>query len=130
MSNWKHAYGWCGHILTTEDGSPEDNVIKIPTLAFKSLVEDLGNCKLDPRIEGELLGVIADEEACLLATGYAFSTGFTYYGTVFEEAEMLAGGNEAVSREDQAREYLTAMKELYGLNLPSCKLMIGCSSEH
>lgn len=133
MSNDKHAYGWMGHIITSSSetkSAPKHNVVAIPRLTFERLVSDFESGKMDPRIECEQLGVTANGEVYYLACGYAFSIGYTHYGTIFEEAEMLEGGNNAVSREDQGREYCTAFKEIYGVDLPPCKLMIGCSSEH
>lgn len=133
MSNDRHAYGWMGHIITSAgetESDPRNNVIAIPRLAFERLVGDFEGGKLDPRIECEQLGVTANGEVYFLACGYAFSIGYQHYGTVFEEAEMLEGGNNAVSREDQGRPYREAFKEIYGVDLPECKLMIGCSSEH
>jgi hypothetical protein len=133
MSNDRHAYGWIGHIITSANetrSSAKHNVVAIARLAFERLVSDFENCKLDSRIEVEQLGVTANGEVFYLACGYAFSTGYQFYGTVFEEAEMLEGGNQNVSRADQEKPYIAAMKEIYGLELPPCKLMVGCASEH
>jgi hypothetical protein len=133
MSNDKHAYGWMGHIITSIDegeSDPKHNVVAIPRLTWERLVSDYESCKLDERIEIEQLGLLANGEVYYLACGYAFSRGYQHYGTIFEEAEMLEGGNNAVSRVEQAREYMTAMKEIYGVDLPPAMLMVGCSSEH
>ncbi len=133
MSNNKYAFGWMGHIITNAseiESDSKDNVVAIPRLSFERLVHDYENSKLDPRIEVNQLGLLANGEVFFLACGYAFSEGFNHFGTVFEEAEILEGGNQAVSREDQSREYMTAMVEIYGVKLPPCKLMIGCASEH
>ena len=131
MSNWLHAYGWMGHILCSQsDGSsaPEHNVVAIPEEAFARLVADFDSGRID-RFEVEKLGV-EDGDTCFLAAGYAFSAGFRFYGTIFAEAEMLEGGNEAVSRARQEAPYLAAFKEIYGVELPPCKLMIGACREH
>lgn len=133
MSNNKYAYGWCGHIIASASDTKSDlkhNVIAIPRITWERLVQDYESAKLDERIEANQLGLLANGEVYYLACGYAFSEGFTHYGTIFEEAEMLEGGNNAVSRADQSREYMTAMKEIYGLELPPCQLMVGCASEH
>lgn len=39
-----------------------------------------------------------------------------------------AEGGELEGNRDA--DYLAAMKEIYGVDLPKCQLMIGCSSEH
>lgn len=131
MSNWKHAYGWSGHILVSNDemGSSFDhNIVAIPPEKFRALIEAHENCKMDERIESEKLGTTSSGDIVFLATGSCFSHGFTYYGTVFEEAEARAlPGPPAI---DHDAEYLQAMKEIYGLELPPCRLMIGCASEH
>jgi hypothetical protein len=106
-------------------------VVAVPESTFRRLQKNAGDCKLDPRIEVEELGVLDDSEnVFFLACGYAFSDGFENYGTIFKEAEMLEGGNNAVSRKEQERPYIEAMKEIYGIDLPPCKLMVGCSSEN
>lgn len=133
MSNDKHAYGWVGHIITSVAETESDtkhNVVAIPRLTFERLVSDHESGKLDERIQAEQLGLLANGEVYYMACGYAFSCGYQYYGTIFDEAEMLEGGNNAVSRVQQASEYMKAMKEIYGLDLPPALLMIGCSSEH
>lgn len=130
MSNWKKAYGWSGHILVSTDdtdGKPNHNVVAIPTDKFNAIVKDYEECELDERIEVNRLGII-DCDTILLACGCCFSEGFEHYGNVFEQAEARATpGPPAI---DHDTEYLVAMKEIYGLDLPACRLMIGCSSEH
>lgn len=133
MSNNKYAIGWMGHIIASAsdtDSDPKHNVVAIPRLTWERLVQDYESGKLDPRIEVNQLGILASGEVYYLACGYAFSVGFDHYGTVFEEAEMLEGGNNSVPRVEQSREYMTAMKEIYGIDLPPCRLMVGCASEH
>lgn len=133
MSNLKYAYGWDGHIITSRaetKSNKQDNVIAVPQGTFDRLVKDMGDDKLDPRIEARQLGWLAIEEVYFIATGRAFSESFAHYGTVFEEAEGLEGGNEAVGRADRNKDYIAAMKEIYGIELPPSKLMVGCSSEH
>jgi len=127
MSNWKRAYGWSGHILTAipEDVSPENNVVLVQAEAFEALVNDFENGSLDTRIGCEQLG-IASEPVCFLAAGTGFSDGFSFYGTIFTEAEARVEGKVSV---DLDAEYLVAMKEIYGIELPPCRLMIGCSCE-
>lgn len=132
MSNWKHAYGWSGHILTSSnerDGDPDDNVIAIPPDIFERLVRDHEQIKTDPRISSKVIGYEhGPEDVQFLATGSGFSEGFRHFGTVFIEAEARAlPGPPAI---DHDREYLAAMKEIYGLTLPPCRLMIGCATEH
>lgn len=131
MSNWKHAYGWSGHILVSGDeteSSRDDNLVAIPEEKFRAIAEAYSNLKLDERIECRQLGVTCDGEILFLATGSCFSEGFTYFGTVFAEAETRAcPGPPAV---DHDAEYLRAVEEIYGLDLPPCRLMIGCASEH
>lgn len=130
MSNSKHAYGWSGHILVPSDemeSNHHENVVAVPAGVFQLIASDYNECKLDERIEAEQLGVTSGE-VLFLATGFSFSEGFTHYGAVFDEAELRALPGE--SRVDFDAEYLAAMKEVYGLDLPPCRLMIGCSSEH
>lgn len=130
MSNWKHAYGWSGHIVVSSDdmsSKPQSNVVAIPPAKFKALVEAHKNCKMDERIESRVLG-IESAPTYFLAVGSCFSEGFTHYGTIFTEADSRAEpGPPSI---DHDAEYLQAMKELYGLELPPCRLMIGCASEH
>lgn len=131
MSNHKHAYGWSGHILTSSDemnSNPDDNLVAIPADKFKAMVEASENCDIDDRIETRKLGITSTGEVIFLATGTCFSEGFTNYGTVFAEAEARsAPGPQAI---DHDGEYLKAVKEVYGIELPPCRLMIGCASEH
>lgn len=135
MSNDKHAYGWCGHILVSDVDHDDDKaagpIVVIPDMAFRSLVAAYENNRLDGRICVERLGVV-DSEFYYLAVGHptTFTTGYTYFGAVFEEAENRVEGGEAVDPKDRDAEYLKAMKEIYNLDLPPCKLMIGCSVEH
>lgn len=131
MSNWKKAYGWIGHIITNKaegQSEAEDNVIAVTPEQFSRLVSDYQNLTLDKRIKVEQLGVTSIREVYFLACGTAFSEGFTHYGTVFGEAELRADRPELVVDLDQ--EYRQAMKEIYGIELPPSRIMIGCSSEH
>lgn len=130
MSNWKYAWGWSGHILVSENNlgsSVDHNAIAVPHLVFSKIVSDYQNLKLDGRIRIERLGA-TDSDLHFFAAGANFSEGFGYYGTVFEYAELCAEGQPLAL--DQDGEYLKAMKEIYGLDLPPCRLMVGCSSEH
>ena len=131
MSNWKLAYGWYGHIIASDESSAEnceqDNVIVVEKKVFDRLFKDYGDCKLDERIQANALGVTFGESDWFLATGVAFSEGFKHYGTVFVEAE--AREEPDVSRAADA-EYIAAMKEIYGIVLPPCRPMVGCSSEN
>jgi len=130
MSNWKNAYGWSGHILVSEDNcesDPEHNVVAVPDDVFNRIVEDCHSGNLQIDIAAARLGANS-EDVVFMATGTGFSMGFDHYGTVFNEAELRASpGSQAV---DDDREYLKAMKDVYGLDLPPCRMMIGCSSEH
>lgn len=124
MSNDKYAYGWSGHILVSSDEMDSDlraNVVAIPPDVFKALLKAYGDCKLDERIEVQRLG-ITSEHTIFLAAGSSFSEGYANYGTVFQRAELQWSGRDA--------GYLQAMQEIYGLELPPCRLMVGCSSEH
>ena len=130
MSNWKRAYGWSGHIIASDFDTrpnPDHNLIVVPRSIFRRLEEDYDSARLDPRIHVERLGVLDPDPTELLACGTSFSQGFTHYGTVFLEAEIRAeGGKPNIDRD---AEYLAAMKEIYGIDLPPCRLMVGCSSE-
>lgn len=130
MSNYKWAYGWSGHILVDKinsEGNVRDNVISVPHVAFLRLFDDFDRVELDHRIHAEQLG-IREEGFVFLAVGGAasFTSAFQYYGTVFDEAELRVDGNPLLS--DKDAEYLAAMFEVYGLKLPPCRLMVGCSS--
>jgi len=129
MSNWKRAYGWSGHILISEeeDGTNlDDNVVAVPEATLERIEADMDSIGLDERIEAHQLGV-EDSDCTVLAVGTCFSEGFGWFGTVFLEAELRGmPGPPAI---DHDGEYLTAMKEIYGLELPPCRLMVGCSVE-
>lgn len=132
MSNHKIAYGWSGHILVSRDetkSNPDDNLIAVDPGILKAIYRAAGDMKLDPRIGVERLGII-NTDYLWLACGHpsTFSEGFTHYGTVFEEAEMRGGGSDATPSPDV--DYRSAMLEIYKLDLPPCRMMIGCSSEH
>jgi hypothetical protein len=130
MSNWKHAYGWSGHILVSkdqQDSDPNDNLVAVDDSAFNRLMSDHDNCKLDSRIQVERIGII-DSDYNFLACGSGFSEGFAHYGTVFQEAD--ARSSPGPFEIDRDSEYMNAMKQIYGLDLPPCRLMIGCASEH
>lgn len=131
MSNWKRAFGWVGHIITSDEESQSDtqiNVVAVSPEQFARLVKDFQDLKLDERIRVEQLGITSIGEVLFLACGTGFSEGFDYFGTVFMEAELRAeGGKNAV---DLDEEYRKAMKEIYGIELPPCRIMVGCSSEH
>lgn len=131
MSNHKKGYGWSGHILlpqSEEQSSVEHNVIAIPDEIFSRIKDDYEKCKLDTRISVKQLGFTADFEITFMAIGTGFSEGFEFYGTPFIEAELRAERHPL--ERDLDADYLTAMKDIYGLELPRCRLMIGCSSEH
>jgi hypothetical protein len=137
MSNDKSAYGWSGHLLISdaehdkEKAHRREGVVVIPDLAFLSLVRAMENCKLDGRINVERLGVVTSEYY-FLAAGHpaTFSEGYQYYGTVFTNAEDRVEGGNAVDPKARDAEYMAAMKEIYALDLPPCRLMVGCSVEH
>ncbi len=137
MSNDQHAYGWSGHLLlsdaehTKEKAMRKEGVIVIPDLAFLSIIRAMENDKMDGRIHAERLGVTTSDYY-FLAVGHpaTFSTGYTHFGTVFENAEDRAEGGNAVDPKSRDAEYLAAMKEVYHLDLPPCRLMVGCSIEH
>jgi len=130
MSNHRHAYGWSGHIITSTDETDSNqhhNLVAVPPDLFKALADAYYEDTLDDRVEVKQLGV-TNSDTIFLACGSSFSDGFTYYGTVFQEAESRsAPGPQSV---DHDTEYLKAMKDVYGIDLPPCQLMIGCSSEH
>jgi len=137
MSNYKYAYGWSGHILARKSEQDEEdrrgkmkklNVIAIPDKIFDRIATDMGNCDLPAGIEVEQLGWLAIEEKYFLASGVGFTRSFEYYGAPFDEAELRM--EKAPMACDVDAEYLAAMEKHYGLKLPACRLMVGCSSEH
>lgn len=136
MSNHKYAYGWSGHILTRKSECDDDrkqklnhlNVIAVPYDVFERIAQDMDNCNLPAGIEANQLGWLSLEEKYLLATGVGFTESFEYYGAPFEEAELRME-NLPLERDLDAG-YLEAMKKRYGIELPPCRLMVGCSSEH
>ena len=131
MSNWKHAYGWSGHILIRQsdddEGDPSLNVIPVPDAIFDRICEDMGACRLPAGVTVEQLGVTGGDTVFSLAAGTGFTTGWKWYGAPFEEAELRLEGDPL--KVDVDAVYREAMKEHYGLTLPPCRLMIGCSSE-
>lgn len=132
MSNWKHAYGWSGHILVRqsdeEEGDPKLNVIPVPDDIFDRICRDWHACKLPAGVQVEFLGVLSVEPVHSLAAGTGFTEGWKWYGAPFDEAELRLEGDPL--KVDTDAVYLAAMKEHYGLALPPCRLMIGCSSEN
>ena len=132
MSNHKYAYGWSGHILTRESQADDDalaqNVVSIPDDLFDRIADDHGNIALPAGVRMEQLGWLSSETVNFLASGSGFTEGWRFYGAPFEEAELrLEGAPLAV---DADAEYLAVMNSHYGLELPPCRLMIGCASEH
>jgi hypothetical protein len=131
VSNHKYAYGWSGHILcrkSEHDGNKRDNVIAIDDEVFDRIATNMGDCELDPRIEVHQLGWLSIETVYYLAAGVCFTESFAHYGCPFAEAEAREG--PVPVQFDHDGEYIKAMKEIYGITLPPCRLMIGCSSEH
>ena len=132
MSNWKHAYGWSGHILVRqsdeEEGDPKLNVIPVPDAIFDRIADDMGRCNLPAGVQVEQLGVTGGDEVHSLAVGTGFTEGWKWYGAPFEEAELRLEGDPL--KVDVDAEYLAVMRDHYGLTLPPCRLMVGCSSEN
>jgi hypothetical protein len=129
MSKYIYAFGWYGHILVPADeadSEPEHNTIAVDRAIFERMRAEREDSALDDRIEMEQLGFGSNED-CPIAVGYGMSIGVRYYGTIFAEADAQdEPGPPAI---DHEREYLDAMKEIYGLELPPCKPMIGCYME-
>jgi hypothetical protein len=86
------------------------------------------SCKLPAGMHAEQLGVTGEEIVFSLAAGTGFATGWRWYGAPFEEAELRAEGDPL--KVDTDAVYLAVMRDHYGLTLPPCRLMIGCSSEN
>ena len=137
MSNHKYAFGWSGHILARKSEQDEEdrkgkmkrtNCVAIPDAIFDRIAADMGNCELPAGIEVHQLGWLAIETVYFLAAGAGFTESFEYYGAPFEEAELRLE-KEPLARDFDA-DYLAAMKQHYGLELPPCRLMVGCASEH
>lgn len=137
MSNHKYAFGWSGHILARKSEQDEEdrkgkmkrtNCIAIPDEIFDRIATDMDNCELPVGIEVHQLGWLAIETVHFLAAGAGFTESFEYYGAPFEEAELRLE-KEPLARDVDA-DYLAAMKQHYGLELPPCRLMVGCASEH
>jgi len=132
MSNYIHGYGWSGHILvrqsTQEDGDPAFNVIPVPDAIFDRIVEDWHEGNLPVGVQVDFLGMANGEIIYSLAAGTGFTEGWTWYGAPFEEAELRLEGDPL--KVDTDAEYLAVMRDHYGLTLPPCRLMIGCSSEN
>ena len=130
MSNWKRAFAWSGHIIVPDDEGiepcSEDNIVVIPRRIYDNIGSAMENGDLDERIEARPIGV--GGESLFIAIGTCFSEGFRHYGSVFKEAEARShGGAVAI---DHDSEYMQAMEELYCLEMPVCRLMFGCYSEH
>lgn len=126
MSNWKKAYGWYGHILVSSKeeyrSKPSVGLVCVYEHLLRPLIQDHENCELPAPspVVVRRLGVV-DSDFELWATGHSFSKGFEFYGTVFKDA---------IDRAAQDRAYLEYMKCHYGISLPPCQAMVGCSSEH
>jgi hypothetical protein len=130
MSNWKHAYGWVGHIISPESevpSDPNDNVVAVPDAVFHKIMADMNSCKLDARIMANALGNESDADDALLATGVFFSVGFEHFGTVFSAAYFSGISEQSYN---EILHYKQAMKDIYGIELPPARHMVGCSSEH
>jgi hypothetical protein len=132
MSNHKHAYGWSGHILARKSLEIDhalltsQNVIAVSDQLFDRIHTDLYDGNLPAGMHAEILGI--EQYPNFLALGTGFSEGWEFYGAPFDEAELrLEGAPLAI---DEDAEYRSIMKSHYGLDLPPCRLMIGCSSEH
>ena len=131
MSNYKYAYGWSGHILTRkslelrEDSLIKNNVVPVDDEIFDRIDDDRSKMELPAGVCAELLGLRRYPN--FLAVGSSFTEGWEFFGAPFEEAELRLEGALAV---DSDAEYLAVMKSRYGLELPPCRLMIGCASEH
>ena len=132
MNNLIHAIGWSGHILVRqsaqEEGDPSLNVIPVPDAIFDRICKDWHSCELPAGIQVDFLGVMGGEIIYSLAAGTGFTEGFTWYGAPFEEAELRLEGDPL--KVDVDAVYLAVMRDHYGLTLPPCRLMIGCSSEN
>jgi hypothetical protein len=132
MSDHKYAYGWSGHILArdefAEDDALEQNVISVPDHIFDRIVADYENMTLPVGVAAEQLGILSIAPVNFLAAGCGFTEGWKYFGTPFEEAEVRISGAELAF--DRDAEYLAAMKSRYGLDLPPCRIMVGCAAEH
>ena len=132
MSNWKHAYGWSGHILVRqsdeEEGDPALNVVPVPDDIFDRIVADMESCRFPAGVHAEQLGVTGEDTVFSLAAGTGFTRGWKWYGAPFEEAELRLEGDPL--KVDTDAVYLAVMRDHYGLRLPPCRLMIGCSSEN
>lgn len=128
MSNWKKAYGWYGHIIIPKSqgpSDPQDNLVAVDEEAFNRLKQDFDDMKLHEAIQCHQIGYRESETMhCFLATGVGFSVGFTHYGTVFKNA------GEHTKLLMPAMDYIGCMRLLYGIELPQCRFMIGCSTEH
>lgn len=128
MGSSMTAYGWIGHVLVSEsdwETNPERNEIAIPDKAFKLLLTAMEDCELDSRITAHRLGV-KDSDVYYLAAGVGFND--AVFGGVFHEAEARDGVGVTDKQIDQ--NYLDAMKEIYGVDLPPCRIMIGCAREY
>jgi hypothetical protein len=111
--------------ITAEDQTSK-NVISIPDEVFDRIDDDRADGNLPAGINAEIIGI--SQYPNFLAVGTGFTEGWEFYGAPFEEAELrLEGSPLAV---DVDAEYLVVMKAHYGLDLPPCRLMIGCASEH
>ena len=135
MSDWNIAYGWSGHILcnrATESGDAKNNVIAIDAAAFEKIVADIEECYEQDAVRLQELGRRPPGQLTWsIAAGHpaTFSNAYEYYGAVFEEAEIRAEEGAENNTICDA-EYIKAMKERYGLDLPQCRLMFGSSLDN
>lgn len=130
MNNSKYAYGWVGHILVDKDemeSCEADNVVAVEHEKFAALLKAwIDDDNLDARVKIARLG-ITDSDTFFLACGHpdSFSEGYEHYGTGFAAADLCS----QLPNPDDV-DYRQAMREVYGLDLPPHRFMVGCSSEH
>lgn len=130
MSNDKHAYGWSGHILARESEYDEkalqENVVFLNDKLFDKIYYDFLNSNIPYGIQIELLGLICREKLNFMASGSGFTKAFRFYGSPFIQAECRSKEPIIINNDI---EYLSSMRSQYGIDIPPCRLMIGCSFE-
>lgn len=136
MSDHTHVFGWVGHILAKasemEDEDRKElrrhNIVLVEDEVFERIEKDRENGSLPDGVQMEELGKTADYDTVILAAGVCFAESWPSYGTVFEEAELRQ--HPAPASHDADAEYLRAMRDTYGLELPKPRMMVGANREH
>lgn len=136
MSNYKHAYGWSGHVLAFEDFddlNPKgcaEHITKVTPGQFAALKADMEHGTLPEHVGVKMLGRLSDAPN-LMAVGHphSFSEAFWLWSAINQDAEDRIGGGNRVDPKDNDAAFLDAIKAHYGITLGPCRQMLGMNTE-